>query len=109
MFAFLLRLLEIIAAGGSIADACRLGSLCKSGNVLPDGLEDGGIEGEDSDVVAERNRVNDWDLSDEATVSARLYSLSEVISGAILIFTIHSVREDHYKGIETFILNDHPV
>ena len=67
-----------MATGGSVADACCAGSLCKkiSGNMLPDVHEEGIIEGEDSDVLAERDRVNHWDLSDKAKVGTGLYSLS---------------------------------
>ena len=77
LFCFLLRLLDVVTTGGSIADVCGAATWWKSGNILPD--EETVIGDEDSDVLEERKRVKNWDMSDKAKVSRLTYSVNECL------------------------------
>ncbi|KAI0224223.1 ATP-binding cassette sub-family A member 5 [Lamellibrachia satsuma] len=55
LFCFLLRLLDVVTTGGSIADVCGAATWWKSGNILTE--EETVIGDEDSDVLEERKRV----------------------------------------------------
>ena len=68
VFFFVLRLLDVLSTGGSTADVFGVGAWWKTSNILRDDLEESVIVDEDEDVLEERRRVRNWDMSDRAKV-----------------------------------------